>query len=425
VIKRYVFGLVIVISMLWLNDRAVCDTKMNSGPETQKPAMLEALRVYLDCNYCDLLYIRKNIPFVSFTRDPELAQVHVIVSINRTGSGGFRYNLKFIGREDLADIEQQLDYTSSQSDSRLLRNKGLTQILKMGLMPFVARTGNTSNINIDYDSENGGEVAREGKDPWNAWIFYIDSRGSVEMEESQQELSFENSLRANRTTDKWKFRSELDNEYDEENYEDDGNKIKSILRETELDILLVKSLNSQWSVGFLGGARTTTFRNFHLKYEIAPAIEYNFFPWDLLDQKILTIGYHAGFQSFHYIEETVFGKMKENLMFEALRFELELRQPWGEVDTRLTGSHYFQDLDLYGIELSSSIAFRITKGLMFRLHMDANSIHDQIYLAKGDASLEEILLKRKQLSTQYDLEFGVGIRYSFGSIYNNVVNRRM
>jgi len=411
--------------MPWFSDQAFSNTEQKPKPETHKPVFMEALRVYLDCNYCDFLYIRKNIPFVSFTRDPEMAQVHIIVSINHTGSGGLRYNLKFIGREDLSDINQQLEYSSTQSDSRITRNEGLTKILKMGLMPFVARTGNTSNINIDFDSESGQKIRREGTDPWNGWIFYIDSRGSVELEESQQELSFKNSLRANRTTEKWKFRSELENEYDEENYEDDGNKIKSILRETEFDLLLVKSLSNKWSLGFLSGARTTTYRNFKLKYEFAPAVEYNFFPWELLDQKILTIGYHVGFQSFRYIEETVFGKMKDDLMFEALRFELELRQPWGEVDARLTGSHYFQDFNLYSISLNSSVGFRISKGLMFSMYMYAYSIHDQIYLAKGDASLEEILLKRKQLSTQYDVKLGIGVRYSFGSIYNNIVNRRL
>ena len=37
---------------------------------------------------------------------------------------------------------------------------------------------------------------------------------------------------------------------------------------------------------------------------------------------------------------------------------------------------------------------------------------------------EEILLQRRQVSTSYSYFAGVGITYTFGSIFNNVVNPR-
>jgi hypothetical protein len=37
---------------------------------------------------------------------------------------------------------------------------------------------------------------------------------------------------------------------------------------------------------------------------------------------------------------------------------------------------------------------------------------------------EEILVRQLELATGYQYEFSVGISYSFGSIYNNVVNPR-
>jgi len=411
--------------MYLFTESSNCHAQNDSTQSIQKHNNGEAVRIFLDCNYCDFDFIRKNIPFVNFTRDPELAQVHIIVSINRTGSGGRRYNLKFIGRESFSDIDQNLEYTSAQSDSRATRNEGLTVTIKMGLMPYIAQTDIASKIKIEYDSENGDPEQREGHDRWNSWIFYFDLMGELEMEESQNQLTLRNSFRANRTTDEWKFRSEFEYVYEEENFEDDDEKIKSILRETESDILVVKSLTNKWSAGLLAGANTTTFRNTDLKLDFGPAIEYNFFPWKILDQKILTVGYHVGIRSFKYIEETIYNRKKEILPYEALRFELELRQTWGEVDFSVEGSHYFKDFSFYQIELMADVSFRITKGLSIFFDIEAESIHDQLYLAKGDASLEEILLKRRQLSTQYDLEFGFGIRYSFGSIYNNIVNRRM
>jgi hypothetical protein len=51
-------------------------------------------------------------------------------------------------------------------------------------------------------------------------------------------------------------------------------------------------------------------------------------------------------------------------------------------------------------------------------------IHDQLALRKGDLSQEDVLLHRKQLSTQYDYFGSIGLRYTFGSIFSNVVNPR-
>jgi len=52
-------------------------------------------------------------------------------------------------------------------------------------------------------------------------------------------------------------------------------------------------------------------------------------------------------------------------------------------------------------------------------------IHDQLSIAKGvGASLEEVLLRRKQLETNYNYYLSIGLSYTFGSIFTNVVNPR-
>ena len=51
-------------------------------------------------------------------------------------------------------------------------------------------------------------------------------------------------------------------------------------------------------------------------------------------------------------------------------------------------------------------------------------IHDQINLRKSTASSEEILTRQRQLESQYSYWLSGGISYSFGSIYNNIVNPR-
>lgn len=52
-------------------------------------------------------------------------------------------------------------------------------------------------------------------------------------------------------------------------------------------------------------------------------------------------------------------------------------------------------------------------------------IRDQFALAKKDFTPEEILTRQFQRATTYRYFANVGIGYTFGSIFNNVVNPRM
>ena len=222
----------------------------------------------------------------------------------------------------------------------------------------------------------------------------------------------------------WKIKSEVNYEHQQENFKDDDEQITGKRKEWEAEAEIIKSLNSHWSAGLFGRYDFSTYRNINLSLGFAPGIEYNFFPWNQSDRRIFSISYSAGVCSFRYDKETIFNKTQETLSYGRLRIELGWIQPWGEVDASLENSHYFRDLSKNVLKFETDLSFRITKGLAFKLEVEAESIHDQLYLPKGDATLEEILLKQKKLATNYEVSVLFGIRYSFGSIYNNIVNRR-
>lgn len=54
----------------------------------------------------------------------------------------------------------------------------------------------------------------------------------------------------------------------------------------------------------------------------------------------------------------------------------------------------------------------------------ASMIHDQLSLVKQNLTYDQILLQRKEIATQYEYYLSFGLSYTFGSIYNNVVNPR-
>jgi hypothetical protein len=109
---------------------------------------------------------------------------------------------------------------------------------------------------------------------------------------------------------------------------------------------------------------------------------------------------------------------------ESLSITLELKQTWGSVEASLEGSHYFHDFNKNRLVLYSELSLRLLKGISLRLYGRVSRIRDQLSLPKGEATTEEVLLRRRQLATQYYYWTSIGLSYTFGSIYSNVVNPR-
>ena len=74
--------------------------------------------------------------------------------------------------------------------------------------------------------------------------------------------------------------------------------------------------------------------------------------------------------------------------------------------------------------MSSSIDVRLFKGFSVEVRGRYDLIRDQLNLPLEGATLDEVLLQRKELATEYEYSISVGFRYTFGSVYSNVVNPR-
>ncbi len=62
--------------------------------------------------------------------------------------------------------------------------------------------------------------------------------------------------------------------------------------------------------------------------------------------------------------------------------------------------------------------------MQFNLFGSIARIKDQIFLPKEGATDEEILVRRRALGTDYRYFMNVSLSYTFGSIFNNIVNPR-
>jgi hypothetical protein len=157
---------------------------------------------------------------------------------------------------------------------------------------------------------------------------------------------------------------------------------------------------------------------------VSPGLEYNVYPYKESTRHQLTFLYLAGVRHYRYEDTTVYFKTAETRAFQALVMNLSQKQKWGSVSLQVSGSHYLDDLSKSRLTFYPEADVRLFKGLSLNLFGYYTVLHDQIYLAKGDLTREEVLLRQNQAATTYSSFLYMGISYTFGSVLNNVVNPR-
>jgi hypothetical protein len=186
----------------------------------------------------------------------------------------------------------------------------------------------------------------------------------------------------------------------------------------------VRSLGEHWSAGARGDMRSSTFDNTRLAISLAPAIEWNFFPYSMYTRRQFRVQYAIGVLRARYYEETLYGKLEETRGGQELSATFEQREPWGTLEGRVEASNYFPGLSTHRLEIDGEADLRITRGLSVNFEASASRIRDQLALPRRNASSEEVLLRLRQLQSNFEVRLEIGIQYRFGSRFAAIVNPR-
>jgi hypothetical protein len=358
---------------------------------------------------------------VNYVRDRKDADVHIMMMRERAANRGSRYTAHLIGQKGYDHLMDTLRFNVGPKASQEERRQKVLQALKAGLTPYLLKTSLWKNLEVDYLQAAEEE---EVKDKWNYWIFEVGMNGRMNGEESTSSYDIGGEIEANKVTREIKLEIEGDADYEKSKYEVNSSTITSIHRTYELNGLLVKSLSQHWSAGGFAGLYSSRYRNINISYNLSPAVEFNIYPYLEATTRQLTVLYRPQYRYNAYQDTTIFGKTDENLLSQSLSVDYEVRKEWGSIDFSLNLSHYFHDFSKNRISLHSSVSLNLLKGLNLNFHGGASLIHDQLSLPKGEATTEEVLTRQKQLATNYEYYTRLGISYTFGSMYNNIVNPR-
>ncbi len=397
---------------------------------SQKPTIEDdQLDIFLDCRYCDLTFLRKEVGYVNYVRDPNVADVHIISNTQRTGAGGLDHTIRFLGRQQFEGTEHELNFSELPGSSRQERQVGFGKMIQTGLVPFWMNTSLAQklDLSVKHDESADAQVTTDPvSDPWDSWIFSVEAGGSANSDSRTNRYVGWARLRADRVSEEWRIRNLFYTRYDGRRFEQGEDEV--IISRNDRSYAsssVVWSVSDHWSVGAFGSLSSSTFSNLDLSTRMAPAVEFSIFPYEEVHKKELTIAYRISHIYRDYAEETIFLQLSENLFNQSLVMAARLQQPWGSLYAELEGSHFWHDFRQNRIEFEGYLSLRVARGLSITLGNEIEFINDQRSLPKRDISLEELLLAQRQSATSFRLSGQFGFKYTFGSIYNNVVNTRL
>ena len=399
-----------------------------------------APRAFLDCQVgrdCNFDHFRTEIDFVNWVRDRADADVHIIFTSTGLGDGGRQYSIDFVGLSGMAGLNDALTYTSAGTDSGVETMDGLTQTLRVGLLRYAVEAGAGQYLLIGYD---GPEVAGNGNgngdaaddqvdggfyDPWDYWTFSFGLSGNMDLQETETNSRMNPRLSANRVTSDWKIElSSWANLRRERRELSDGTEVRNDINTWRMSTLVVRSVSDHISLGMDVEARNSVSRNQRSRVTVAPAAEYNYFPYQEATRRQFIAHYAIGMERSDYHEETIYGVSEETVPQHRVAVQYRAREEWGNAGIGFDTSQYLHDGSLYSVGFAGDLSYRITRGLELNLSGEAAFANDNIYVPAADIPDEDILLGRQSLPSSYRYQASLGFNYRWGSTFANVVNNR-
>ena len=390
----------------------------------------DRVRVYLDCfssgqNACFPEFLREQIEFVDFVRQPQDADVHVLASGVETGGGGRELTLRFVGRGRFDGHDHDLRAVTGVGDTENTRREVVLRTVLVGLLDYVAHDGIPAGVNLTVSTDGVRRDTGPVADAWNMWVFAVRANGAFDADQRSRERQWQLNFSADRVSEAWKmsFGGRVNHVLERFDLDDDE-PFDVTRRDQNVNGFIAKSFGPHWSVGGRGRVAASTFGNNKLSVGLSPAIEYSVFPYEQYTTRQLRLQYSAGVQHAQYNEVTIFERLRETLWQHEVSAVLDQRQPWGSLRAGFEFSQYLHDPSKYQLEGDGNVNLRITRGLSLNLSGSASRIRDQLSLPLRDATDEEVLLRIRQLESGYQVRFNFGISYTFGSLFNNIVNPR-
>ena len=384
-----------------------------------------SIKLFLKCS-CDSNYIRDQINYIDYVRDQEDANIILEVYGDPNGNRG-KYSIYFIGKNNFIGMDDKLSFESHPKMTNDEIRSGLKDKIQTGILKYLVKTTDINDLNISITkpesniSDNDSLIV----DKWKNWIFEISASGYYEKESSRKVNDFNGRFEVNRYTEDWRIETTLRFFKRIEEFLSETNNFKSSRVYKGAYGKIVRSISDHWSTGIFYGLSEDSYENIKFSNNFSPAIEYSIFPYKDVVRREMVLEYKIGYRKNNYQSKTIYGKNDEFLGTHSFAFKTRYRQNWGDIYSRFSFFTYLHDNSKNRLTFDNYLNIRIFEGFSLRLGAEIRFIRDQINLAAGQASIEDLLLQQRSIATDFYNEFRLGLTYTFGSAFNNIINTRL
>lgn len=403
----------------------------DGGASAVAPTSSAGRRVHVECVDCDEDYLRTQLTFVDLVRDRRLADVAVLVTSLQTASGGRQFSIQTRsgGRTDSSAVSPPADtlQVNIRPDATMHdQRQVLVRAIKVALLPWIRASLELAHLDLQYAPPGAGSApAVRARDPWQQWVFRVGGSGSFARDDNVRRGGGDANVRASRITERFKIEWVNEGEYQRERFRlSDSTFAVSIRQRWSSRLFLAQSLGPHWSAGLRGSVASSIFQNTRVDSRTSLALEYSPFPYRDATQRQVIVRYTVGLRAARYVDTTVFGLLRETRPLHDFAMATDIRQSWGNVYGSAVWSQYLHDGRRRRLTLDVGIDYRIRAGLNLGAGLSYARIGDQLNVPGVNLTDRERLLQLRELQSGSSASLSVGLSYTFGSVFSNVVNPR-
>jgi hypothetical protein len=384
--------------------------------------------VFLDCNNyggdCYKDFVRQEISIATFVRDRLDADVHVIAKNNNNSVGTQINSFFIIGRNLFEGKFDTLNFPYPLNSTEAEKRKIWVHQLKIALIPFLAKTSLMNDVSIEVHEKEKADTSANAKvkDPYNFWVFQVGLSGSFDGNQIYKSAEGNGYVFADRETvvSKTNIYASANEQYSK--YNDNGTYYIYEYQQFNLGGDCAKKMNEHYAVG--GGVDFTNsiYSNLKSQYTIGPKIEYSIFPYKEFNTKRWIVQYGVDARNNSYYDTTIYLKTHEFFFAQNLSSIYSLTQKWGSINVGVFWRNLLHDWSKNNLSFNGAVSARLFKGLNFSIWGNYNFVRNQINIRKGDATIDQLLAKNREILSSYGFNLGMGLSYRFGSKFNDAVN---
>ncbi|HEY0464149.1 MAG TPA: hypothetical protein VGC79_08075 [Polyangiaceae bacterium] len=386
-------------------------------------------RLFISCaQECFDSYLRQELSYFDVVRDRYLSDFTLVIARQPAANGGERFAVTLVrARSDPSHAPSPSPAQSfvalPGASVRDIRQQ-LLQALLRTLQVALAGTPHERVFELRIPARNGGTLSALD-DPWHFWVVTPELLGYCEGASGYFSGEFVSALTLRRITEPSKLR--LRGAYSRKlsSYRlEDGSQLSGDVYAWDARAIYAASIGEHWALGGALTGRGSEFENLKGHAHAGPLLEYNVFPYTQNASEQLRWVYQVGVWANSYFEENVAGRMHEARPYHALSLIADLNQAWGSLQWVGQLNSFLDASERYRVSVGIVSNIRLFKGLSFTSQGRAALVRDQISLRQRSITDPEIVLRTAQQATNYTFEVQFGLSFSFGSVYNTIVNPR-